>query len=107
MNWEEISKKHPEALNELVKWSSLRESKHQETWLSPYRAFYDFFDEQEIYVAITTLLKPHTDDSTRFFEWDIDIEYDTFMDYELYNTRQEAEEMAFLKAFKILEEKLK
>jgi len=101
-NWRQIENKYPKAYALWMQFDS-PEAKICVT----YRDLYDFFDEQGIYVAITTLLKPHTDDSTRFFEWDIDIEYETFMDYELYNTRQEAEEAAFLQAFEILEEKLK
>jgi len=116
MNWEEISKKHPEALNELVKWSSLRESKHQETWLSPYRALYDFFDEWKIFGWVSpeiqyTRIIDEDDKNPHYCidEWGYDIHDDEFelaMDCK-FKTRTEAEEAAFEKAFEILEEKLK
>ena len=113
MNWEEISKKHPEALNELVKW--LLSLQHQCLVIDD-RALYDFFDEWKIFGWVSpeiqyTRIIDEDDKNPHYCidEWGYDIHDDEFelaMDCK-FKTRTEAEEAAFEKAFEILEEKLK
>jgi len=83
-------------------------------WLEPdvgfldnYRNLYDFFDYWDIHVCVNTMLRPFTTDSKRVFAWDIDTEHESFNDHEMYDTRYEAEDEAFNKAFQVLEQKLK
>ena len=71
------------------------------------RRWYDFFDEQKIYIEITKYKY-----SDRSLRWNYEItdeqNYKYGDDiYEEENSRPEAEEQAFEKAFEILEEKLK
>ena len=117
MNWTQIQKDNPFAWEKLVGWHetelNYREIDHPDVWAtaSPpthneLRHLYDFFDEQGVYVTINTTLMPLTTDSTRFFEWYVETVHSGSTNAEIYNTRQEAEQEAFLKAFQILETKL-
>jgi len=98
MNWIEIEKKYPKA------------SKLKDNWIKKYfyndgnghlyrsRDLYDFFDELEIFVHC------YNTEISKWY-WEID-EYgaECLKDYE---TRQISEEVAFLKAFEILENEIK
>jgi len=115
MNWNLIKEKYPESFH-LAKWFWLGQ-----THLEPFEEFnivprmranprflYDFFDEQGIFITVSY------DRAYQFFWWQITNEdakcenmYWTHPPSEaIYKTRTEAEEQAFLRAFKILEEKL-
>jgi hypothetical protein len=100
MNWKEIKEKYPTALEKLVK---------DEFPIAVYylRDLYDFFDKQNILIEISV----RAGESMPFF---YEIEYiSSEMIWECenddlkYKTRQEAEQHAFLRAFEILEDKLK
>ena len=79
----------------LVEWNSLGSNTFRGQDI---RALYSFFDEQGIYTIIN-----RSPADNEFF-WSIDIDKD-FCDGDYTNTRTEAEEQAFLKAFEILEDK--
>lgn len=70
------------------------------------RDLYDFFDEQGIHIEITAYYYHEL-----FYEWTICKIKDKALKVEYYknkfNTRQQAEEKAFIKSFEILNEKLK
>ena len=123
MNWKEISEKFPEAFKTFFKWywadnriafdgdslyfsQTIDDKSYAESSISfkdilRIRVFYDFFDENEIWINVV-----HRDFgnliSVKPFMWKINQEYS-----EGYSTRAEAETAAFTKAFEILENKLK
>jgi len=74
-----------------------------------YRNLYDFFDEQEIFIEIEfypipeSPKKPWTCNGTIFEGNDLHLKWCS----EEYIKRSDAEEATFIKAFEILEEKLK
>ena len=93
MNWNLIKEKYPKAHKYLFDHCKVAID------IDKSRFLYDFFDEQGIYVIIN-----RSPADNEFF-WSIDIGKD-FCDGDYTNTRTEAEEQAFLKAFEILEDKL-
>ena len=98
MNWNKIKEDYPKAISLLEKWGNhpavLSRQKN--------RLLYEFFDENDIHICIDTTLMPRTTDSTRFFEWSIDMEHNAVCGHEYYDYRKEAEEVAFTKAFEIM-----
>ena len=99
MNWDEIKEKYPKAFKQLQNWL------HEENMIfkvGHIRDLYDFFDEQGIYGRVGKNL-------FMMFIWDLitDPKIDVYeaSNYD-YNTRPEAEEKLFLRAFEILEVKL-
>ena len=90
-----IKEKYPKAEELADNWGDT----HTIDWRQSDRWLYDFFDEQGIYVIIN-----RSPADNEFF-WSIDIDKD-FCDGDYTNTRTEAEEQAFIKAFEILEDKL-
>lgn len=103
MNWEEIDKTCPKAYAKVGEWfedniiyNSIRLTECTYRWL------YDFFDGEGIYIEFTI-------DKTRFWFDILDENNDYLTSYEkndCHDTRTEAEEQSFTKAFEILEEKL-
>ena len=112
MNWNLIKEKYPESFH-LAKWFWLGQ-----THLEPFEEFnivprmranprflYDFFDEQGIHIRIEFAIA--VSKLTDEWSWFIAEKHRIYGSngYE-FKTRTEAEEQAFLRAFKILEEKL-
>ena len=107
MNWKIIKEKYPKAHKYLFDHCKVAID------IDKSRFLYDFFDEQGIYIEIELC---YLKDKTIWFEYDINSPFwdDSICamnepDYEepyKTKTRTEAEEQAFLRAFKILEEKL-
>ena len=97
-NWNEIKEKYPKAYHKSQQWfGKLRD-------IITWRHLYDFFDEQKLIIQIG-----YWADELKYW-FDI---YEPLMEDghcsgngEEYNTRTEAEEQAFIKAFEILENKL-
>ena len=104
MNWKEISEQSPKAFNVLEKWIADNFFDLQDTD----RNLYDFFDENGIWITITSDYPPAWDNykpiTGDVFFW-ININW-VWEDDIHYNTRTEAEIAAFTKAFEILEGKL-
>lgn len=124
MNWKEIKKKYPKAINKLFEWLSIFEYKSRSSLLSkeagtkwfrfeqdylkppdgfPWneRNLYDFFDEQGINLSIVKTIEK------KDFWFRIN-NIHSYYDLGLrYKSRKEAEEQVFLEAFKILEKQLK
>ncbi len=118
MNWKEIEEKCPKVCTKLKQAGFLAKTTDERKWVffgSHIRELYDFFDKNEIFIFIEAEIQytreidedgynPHYcidkfncilhDNSRHLF-------YDG-----LYNSRIEAEEAAFEKAFEILEDKL-
>jgi hypothetical protein len=129
MNWEEIKEKYPKPFEKFSKWY-WREMKFEmlengtlyfeqvfdggksyaTTTISvkdivKSRRWYDFFDEQGIYIEIYVL---EINDDFTASDWQYDIANESNMIEDIdYPTRTEAEEQAFIQAFEILENKLK
>ena len=115
MNWKEISEKYPKAyFNELLEsdiysasdfYSSPKPKGQLLVDYAPIRNLYDFFDEQEIWIEIS---------ADRINGWMFEM-FKLTEDYWsvlfsakfTYKTRIEAETAAFIKAFELLEEKLR
>lgn len=112
MNWKEIKENYPKGWAKLQlsqsigkygeikisQWMSLSSEGFGDITL---RDFYDFFDEQGIYIELTL------EKGGRFHVDILDKEAEyLFIIKEIFNTRTEAEEAAFNKAFEILENKL-
>ena len=96
MNWKIIKEKYPKAHKYLFDHCKVAID------IDKSRFLYDFFDEQDIYIMM--ILEWDFDNKKR---WDFWIDYvEKRIDSGLYDTRTEAEEQAFLRAFKILEDKL-
>ena len=122
MNWKEIKDKHPKALQACLNWFSPSAIKMYDLQITTshgsivyddggncgligIRDLYDFFDEQDIYIEISYLaiIDPMPIGSNEGWWYTINHRsYETSKD-----TRPETEEAAFLKAFEILEEKLR
>jgi len=106
MNWDEIKKKYPKAVELIYECA---DKYAIGAFIDDYkynRLLYDLFDEQGVYINISTQF--HEDNIKM---WDFYIIGDdgwnlAELTYE-FTTRTEAEEKAFTKAFEILEEKLK
>ena len=99
MNWEEIRKKNPKAIDKMENW--LNETKHHFVKKGQERLLYDFFDENEIYISISV------DDSVKQAIWFLGfIGKEIDCNLEDVKTRSEAEIVIFTKAFEILEQKL-
>ena len=101
MNWEEIRKKNPKAVNKMENW--LNETKHHFVKKGQERLLYDFFDENDIFVEISI-------DKVDGWFYDIFGCYNdgntfTIAENSKYLTRPKAETAAFEKAFEILENK--
>ena len=98
MDWIEIKKKYSSAYKDFFKYSNKQSpQKYYRGNLFPAdEHLYDFFDELEIFVHC------YNTETSKWY-WEID-EYgaECIKDYK---TRKEAEQVAFLKAFEILEEK--
>jgi len=130
MNWKEISEKYPKAFNKFFKWywpnerqsfdgndlyfcQTVGDENYAECSI-PYesfceiRKFYDFFDEQEIFIEIEfypipeSPKKPWTCNGTIFEGNDLHLKWCS----EEYIKRSDAEEATFMKAFEILEKEL-
>jgi len=131
MNWTEIKEKHPKAWNNLIFFIGMgygmsteisskdflllhgSSGEHHDQMPFPIRDLYDFFDEQGISVCVMrdTMTekrwfvevfedKPHNIDGV-IFKWQFKIEEDHEFD-----SRNNAEDYIFTKAFEMLEEKL-
>ena len=103
MNWTLIKEKYPKAEELADNWGDT----HTIDWRQSDRWLYDFFDEQGIYINISReyLWEGEYDTNPRR-EWQGFIEYEPSSEAtDFYNTRTEAEEQAFIKAFEILEDK--
>jgi hypothetical protein len=101
MNWKSIKKKYPKAFKLLDKTVDI-------FW--DCRFLYDFFDEQGIIIQIKFFWKAEILKKKWSYEISNDFEYiysSNLNDSITYSNRIEAEEQAFLKAFEILEEKIK
>ena len=96
MNWQEIEEKYPESLKKVTNFS-FHDYFYDEEYGLPNedRFLYDFFDEQNLFVAVFP---------TYYLDaWEYTINGEGKKN--LGNIkRTEAEEIAFLKAFEILEE---
>ena len=92
MNWTEIKEKYPKS--EALIDKCIRTD----------RDLYDFFDEQGICIGLCVTMH-QLKDKTQYYA---DFCIDNFLAFETENqdTRTEAEEKAFEKAFEILENKL-
>ena len=109
INWKEIKDKYQKAFKEFSKWGNhvavLSRQKQ--------RLLYDFFDENEIYIEIEIdrTLEAKFAPSVYWLEEEMeDLDFDCYQNWTdecLYKTRREAEEAAFIKAFEILENKLR
>lgn len=115
MDYKEIKEKYPKAWAAFVNWGFTKSffsdllfgdiNKFEETIMSnskPNRELYDFFDGSRLFVVPTL--------GSEVFDFGFSImngnrEY-IYCNYAFYNTREKAEEAAFIKAFEILEEKL-
>jgi len=96
MNWEQIYKKYPKAIK---KYFDFRFKNVKIEISFNIRNLYDFFDEQEITINVWF--------ASYQFIFEILTVNDIYNDYEEegngYNSRKEAEQAAFEKAFEILE----
>jgi len=100
MSWQEINKKYPKAWNIYMNWFS--EQNYGENLDFAFnRDLYDFFDEQGIYINTEVAVE------TLHCNWFYNISGIKIYSEGGYKARKEAEEMAFTKAFEILENKLK
>jgi len=98
-NWRQIENKYQKAYALWMQFDS-PEAKICVT----YRDLYDFFDEQKLWITVYITC------SNSGFMWEIvkKTGIDEFSPENIiYNPRSKAEEAAFIKAFEILEEKLK
>ena len=113
MNWTEIAEKYPkgaELLQDFIDGTCYMpaDSNYKDQWCGSYlrifvRKLYDFFDEQGIYVDV----RPFYYDQLFFITGILTFVTDVAIDWtEKADTRTEAEEKAFEKAFEILEDKL-
>ena len=100
MNWQENYQFYPKAWELFQGWWG--ENYPQFDWLMCNRELYDFFDEQGIYLEVYVV---GISDKFKATKWNYDIANEQ-VDYLDYNSRTEAEEQAFLKAFEILEDRL-
>lgn len=111
MNWKEIEKKYPKALALMYEWADkeaigafIDDFKYQ-------RMLLDFFDEQGVYVTTSIIYdwydeKGNPSDTTLFgFFCDIDSKK-KHEKSQVCETRKEAEEQAWNKAFEIREGQL-
>ena len=110
MNWKEIKKKYPKAWILLKEWFGYKKNITINMELSkifmPERKLYDFFDKQKIIIEIGIGYN-FNENKYILNEWSYDIIDCDIENEGQYNSRLEAEEVAFLKAFEILENKLK
>ena len=105
MNWTEIKEKYPKASRLLINYYDIDDSLigiryFVEDYLA--RNLYDFFDSQEIYVCIE--YRYGTASLPRWY-WMVKQD-NAANEQDSSQTRTEAEEKAFEKAFEILENKL-
>ena len=113
MNWKEIKKKYPKAYDKCARWL------HDEIDIclfSPIpstiddRLLYDFFDDNEIHIeiGIDMTMKAKYAAMVNYIETDgITWEWNDWQSECLDRTRQQAEIVAFEKAFEIFENELK
>jgi len=101
MNWIKISKKYPKANNLFSKWIDGHGMIDYEM-----RDLYDFFDEQKMWITISQ--SSNEECGTLYNTWEYLIEWleGNTMNEEFFKTRKKAEQMAFEKAFEILENNL-
>jgi len=99
MNWKEIEKKHPKGYEKYLDWNHSDDCPSVECYQFNKRDLYDFFDEQEIYCSV------YSKDSIKGKIWWNDIgAFGRYIPLKTRESRREAEEQVFLKAFEILEE---
>lgn len=108
MNWQEIKEKYPKAFELLDESVDIFWEKDREA--NKCRFLYDFFDEQGISIIIEW---SHSENPTIDIDWyyeitNFELPAKIFEVNNVYaGTRTMAEEQAFLKAFEILENKLR
>ena len=116
MNWKQIQKKYPKAINKYEKWAGAgRFSQYMtsKVFAGSDRILYDFFDELNISIGIVPVCtyKDDTVNKITDFDWHIIVvgkEYAIEDDPPIcYKKRKEAESAAFTKAFEVLENSLK
>lgn len=105
MNWKEIKEKYPKSSNLLSKWNTNMKNWSNISSIMPPRDLYDFFDEQGIIIGIPVDYTYLGEKYVYMFEI-IHPENTRCHEGEWYDTREEAEESAWMKAFEILEEQL-
>lgn len=97
MNWNKIKEKCPKGYEKYALWQNYQKIAPQKTFFI--RDLYDFFDEQGIYIEIRFNIFRQGFGFYIIGKWKPVL-------FSNYNTRTEAEEKAFEKAFEILEDKL-
>ena len=103
MNWNLIKEKYPRALSRYTNISiSLLAMADFSQYQRNIRDLYDFFDGEGIYIDV----RPFYYDGWQFLSSLVTPGLES-IDCEGGATRTEAEEQAFMKAFEILEEKIK
>jgi hypothetical protein len=110
MNWKEINKKYPNAVDVLCDWLNIIKTPDAKKNIGlmqiselfhTTRRLYDFFDKEDIYISV--YLKDYISHNV----WWTDIcAFGRPIALKTLNSRSAAEKQAFLKAFEILEEKL-
>lgn len=104
MNWLALSHKHPNTMVKFRNWAW-----QNNVGFEPHiRHLYDFFDEQGIGVFVEWGID-QTDHGKLIYRYKIlhGEELNCALGLRHYSTRTEAEEQAFIRAFEILEQKLK
>jgi len=106
MNWKEIKEKYPKAWEKACKWGFAEgwDTELEEGEMTfdfyPMNFFY-FFDEQGIHIEIE--YDPNFNGKSPLWGWLI-YDLEGYVDNKIgFNSRKEAEEQAFLKAFELLE----
>lgn len=120
MNWQEIKEKYPNASKLYQNFGGWSHEDKIKAYLKDEvlrRDLYDFFDEQNIFINVSQEYQytREVDEDGRNshyvpdgWDWDIhDRAYYLATSKALSKSRKEAEQQAFLKAFEILENKLK
>ena len=118
MNWKEIKEKYPKGYDSAKMWWIDEAGLSQFQDFNPCsgvnvndRYLYDFFDEQGIFINVVRMwyFEDTIENSLHeFFDWEIIVEREFVSDSEVEEpTRTEAEEQAFIKAFELLEQRLK
>jgi len=102
MNWTEIKEKYPKAYDKYIDWCHAEDCPSSKCYQHTGRDLYDFFDSQEIYVCIE--YRYGTASLPRWY-WMVKQD-NAANEQDSSQTRTEAEEKAFEKAFEILEDKL-
>ena len=122
MKWKEIKKKHPKAYKAFTISLGYTQENVIRARLILYnnRNLYDFFDKRGVYIRAKTPFE-HVTSSTKTFlfgwfiqvppnkstRWNSKYMYEYYEETSMYDSREEAENTAFKKAFEILEEVIK